>query len=330
MAGYAYSRVDSPPLSLFIFVFPKRGTALHRLPLSLPTMPFPCVLLSTKACFLRGNSVPYGPVLRCASSRHRQQKKRQCGCTRADISVRPPTRRALRAAGSYVHDRGPLVAHHHPSTGRPHSIRRNSEGESRICASIDTLYTKHKKEQPKLLGEQPSCLHEAPIHTPTTIMDYLRMASSLPSFADDEDMLFLDVDAASSPIDYFPPSPPSSVQSCMMPPPYAPSPSHHMDPMASTSSMALVSKPPLGKSSPSSMTKSQKLKAAKQLLTLDDVEREILRHNAHLPPDAKRKMAKAEFKRLKHCETVRQSRVRKKVCKPRVPCAFVASTPSGR
>ncbi|CAI5720675.1 unnamed protein product [Peronospora destructor] len=50
----------------------------------------------------------------------------------------------------------------------------------------------------------------------------------------------------------------------------------------------------------------------KQHLTLDDVERHIVQLNAHLPLDTKRRMAKAELKRLKHCETVRQSRVRKK------------------
>ncbi|CAH0476856.1 unnamed protein product [Peronospora belbahrii] len=50
----------------------------------------------------------------------------------------------------------------------------------------------------------------------------------------------------------------------------------------------------------------------KHHVTLDDVEQRIVQLNAHLPPDAKRRMAKAEFKRLKHCETVRQSRVRKK------------------
>ncbi|RLN27186.1 hypothetical protein BBO99_00001776 [Phytophthora kernoviae] len=50
----------------------------------------------------------------------------------------------------------------------------------------------------------------------------------------------------------------------------------------------------------------------KERVTLDDVERRIVQLNANLPPDTKRRMAKAEFKRLKHCETVRQSRVRKK------------------
>ena len=52
---------------------------------------------------------------------------------------------------------------------------------------------------------------------------------------------------------------------------------------------------------------------SKPRLTLADVERDLVQLNAHLPPDTKRRMAKAELKRLKHCETVRQSRVRKKV-----------------
>lgn len=50
----------------------------------------------------------------------------------------------------------------------------------------------------------------------------------------------------------------------------------------------------------------------KKSITLDEVERDILRSHVHLPPDQKKKLVKAEFKRLKHCETVRQSRVRKK------------------
>lgn len=133
--------------------------------------------------------------------------------------------------------------------------------------------------------------------------------------------------------DAFPPSPPpSSMQSNLMMP-NAPSPSLHLDPMQTSASLVLtsstsnlstakssskkkaaaVSAIAAADSSPMSTAKLQKLSAAKKFLTLDDVEREILRHNAHLPPDAKRKMAKAEFKRLKHCETVRQSRVRKKV-----------------
>ncbi|KAF1321149.1 hypothetical protein FI667_g11998, partial [Globisporangium splendens] len=147
--------------------------------------------------------------------------------------------------------------------------------------------------------------------------------ASMPSYMDEDDaaMLFFDtVDMnPDDAITYFPPSPPpSSMQQGFLMMPHAPSPSHHMDPISSSASaMPLVTKPPLAKSaslssSPSSVVKTQKLTAAKQLLSLDEVEREILRHNAHLPPEAKRKMAKAEFKRLKHCETVRQSRVRKK------------------
>lgn len=136
--------------------------------------------------------------------------------------------------------------------------------------------------------------------------------------------------------DAFPPSPPpSSMQSNLMMP-NAPSPSLHLDPMQTSASLAsntsnlstakssskkkaaavsaIVAADSSSPMSTAMMTaKLQKLSAAKKFLTLDDVEREILRHNAHLPPDAKRKMAKAEFKRLKHCETVRQSRVRKKV-----------------
>ncbi|KAG7390394.1 hypothetical protein PHYPSEUDO_007917 [Phytophthora pseudosyringae] len=52
--------------------------------------------------------------------------------------------------------------------------------------------------------------------------------------------------------------------------------------------------------------------SAKPRVTLDDVERRLVQLTPGLPPDAKRRMAKAELKRLKHCETVRQSRVRKK------------------
>ncbi|KAI9907831.1 hypothetical protein PsorP6_003450 [Peronosclerospora sorghi] len=47
-------------------------------------------------------------------------------------------------------------------------------------------------------------------------------------------------------------------------------------------------------------------------MTLKDVEERIVQVTRNLPPDAKQRMIKAEFKRLKHCETVRQSRVRKK------------------
>lgn len=97
--------------------------------------------------------------------------------------------------------------------------------------------------------------------------------------------------------------------------PHAPSPTLHLEPMQATAvAHAIVA--PTTKQQPRKPTQhsaAKQLAAAKQQLTLDDVEREILRHNAHLPPDAKRKMAKAEFRRLKHCETVRQSRVRKKV-----------------
>ncbi|KAL3659657.1 hypothetical protein V7S43_015332 [Phytophthora oleae] len=51
---------------------------------------------------------------------------------------------------------------------------------------------------------------------------------------------------------------------------------------------------------------------AKQRETLDDVERRIMQLSPGLPSDTKCRMAKAELKRLKHCEIVRQSRVRKK------------------
>ncbi|KAE9020150.1 hypothetical protein PR003_g27060 [Phytophthora rubi] len=58
---------------------------------------------------------------------------------------------------------------------------------------------------------------------------------------------------------------------------------------------------------------SNKSPPAKQPVTLDDVERRLVAQlSADVPPDDKRRMAKAEFKRLKHCEIVRQSRVRKK------------------
>lgn len=49
-----------------------------------------------------------------------------------------------------------------------------------------------------------------------------------------------------------------------------------------------------------------------QRVTLDDVERRILQLTPNLPEETKRLMVKTEFRRLKHCETVRQSRVRKK------------------
>ncbi|TYZ68494.1 hypothetical protein PybrP1_005280 [[Pythium] brassicae (nom. inval.)] len=103
--------------------------------------------------------------------------------------------------------------------------------------------------------------------------------------------------------------------------PHAPSPTLHLEPMQSAVTKTVAATAPAAPSRSSkqlakrdSSAKLQQLAAAakQQQLTLDDVEREILRHNAHLPPDAKRKMAKAEFRRLKHCETVRQSRVRKK------------------
>ncbi|KAF1780073.1 hypothetical protein GQ600_7925 [Phytophthora cactorum] len=48
--------------------------------------------------------------------------------------------------------------------------------------------------------------------------------------------------------------------------------------------------------------------SVKHPVTLDDVERRIVQMTPNLPPDTKRRMAKAEFKRLKHCEIVRQSR----------------------
>lgn len=54
-------------------------------------------------------------------------------------------------------------------------------------------------------------------------------------------------------------------------------------------------------------------RTTKATVTLAAVERAVVLKNANLPPDAKRRMVHAEYKRLKHCETVRQSRVRKKV-----------------
>jgi hypothetical protein len=50
----------------------------------------------------------------------------------------------------------------------------------------------------------------------------------------------------------------------------------------------------------------------KKTITLAEVERDIMRSHAHLSAADRKKMVKAEFKRLKHCETVRQSRARKK------------------
>ncbi|CAI5726066.1 unnamed protein product [Hyaloperonospora brassicae] len=53
--------------------------------------------------------------------------------------------------------------------------------------------------------------------------------------------------------------------------------------------------------------------SATRHVTLDEVEQRLEQQlTGDVPPDVKRRMAKAEFKRLKHCETVRQSRVRKK------------------
>uniref|UniRef100_A0AAV1TLW7 BZIP domain-containing protein n=1 Tax=Peronospora matthiolae TaxID=2874970 RepID=A0AAV1TLW7_9STRA len=50
-----------------------------------------------------------------------------------------------------------------------------------------------------------------------------------------------------------------------------------------------------------------------QPVTLHDVEQRLLQLDAELPPDGKRRrLVQAEVKRLRHCETVRQSRVRKK------------------
>ncbi|TMW64080.1 hypothetical protein Poli38472_014197 [Pythium oligandrum] len=89
----------------------------------------------------------------------------------------------------------------------------------------------------------------------------------------------------SLPTPVFPPSPPASHPNVGVSP-QAPSPS---PPAARTTAVMM-----------------------KKVITLDDVERDILKTHAHLPAETKRKMVKAEFKRLKHCETVRQSRVRKK------------------
>lgn len=116
----------------------------------------------------------------------------------------------------------------------------------------------------------------------------------------------------------FPPPPSPAEQSCWpRAMPHAPSPSLHLEPLQTASAAKKSTGSGKKKMAPDAMGANaagmQQLSAAKQLLTLDDVEREILRHNAHLPPEAKRKMAKAELRRLKHCETVRQSRVRKKV-----------------
>ncbi|GLD97423.1 hypothetical protein PINS_up006107 [Pythium insidiosum] len=124
----------------------------------------------------------------------------------------------------------------------------------------------------------------------------------------------------SLPTPAFPPSPSPTLATVA---PHAPSPSqqpllsyHHASPMSSSASSSAMCSPSasppsalddLGKTSPGGT-----LLVRSKVITLDDVERDILRTHAHLPADAKRKMVKAEFKRLKHCETVRQSRVRKK------------------
>lgn len=56
-------------------------------------------------------------------------------------------------------------------------------------------------------------------------------------------------------------------------------------------------------------------RTTKKAITLDDVERAVAERHKHavdLSPAARKKIIQAEYKRLKHCETVRQSRVRKK------------------
>lgn len=64
---------------------------------------------------------------------------------------------------------------------------------------------------------------------------------------------------------------------------------------------------------PLSSPSSSLIVKANKAPTLADVERQLVAQLGPLAPDAKRRLARAELKRLKHCETVRQSRVRKKV-----------------
>lgn len=96
-------------------------------------------------------------------------------------------------------------------------------------------------------------------------------------------------------------------------PPHAPSPPHQHVSMkpprstgASTTCSALVTTGGNANTRTRSRTKPPPL-------TLADVERQIVAAHGALPADTKRRLARAELKRLKHCETVRQSRVRKKV-----------------
>ncbi|RLN93956.1 hypothetical protein BBJ28_00017326 [Nothophytophthora sp. Chile5] len=102
--------------------------------------------------------------------------------------------------------------------------------------------------------------------------------------------------------------------------PQSPPPVPPIDVMRRPRPSAAATSPASSASSPASgaakatlvLVKHPKRPPMKQRVTLDDVERQIVQLNTDLPPDMKRRMAKAEFKRLKHCETVRQSRVRKK------------------
>ncbi|KAG6955562.1 hypothetical protein JG688_00011830 [Phytophthora aleatoria] len=89
----------------------------------------------------------------------------------------------------------------------------------------------------------------------------------------------------------------------LVPPPDAHSSSTDSSPASPVSTAAKTTLEPVSRPNKTSV---------KHPVTLDDVERRIVQMTPSLPPDTKRRMAKAEFKRLKHCEIVRQSRVRKK------------------
>jgi hypothetical protein len=85
---------------------------------------------------------------------------------------------------------------------------------------------------------------------------------------------------------------------------FAPSPTATSDVPYPTASMACTALATTG---------AKRKPPAAPPLTLADVERQLVASLGPLPPDTKRRLARAELKRLKHCETVRQSRVRKKV-----------------
>ncbi|KAI9992381.1 hypothetical protein PInf_017783 [Phytophthora infestans] len=91
-------------------------------------------------------------------------------------------------------------------------------------------------------------------------------------------------------------------------PPLMPPPDAHLNSLDASP----ASPPPTATKTTLDLVTRPNKPSVKQRVTLDDVERRIVELTPDLPSDTKRRMAKAEFRRLKHCEIVRQSRVRKK------------------